>query len=749
LGGELLGIAGGEACINAVLSLPNGKLVIGGSFSGVHGMPRNNIARLNPDQNLDASFGIGLGVDGEVYDLALQSDGKIVLVGTFNAVNGLPASSVARLHPNGQLDTSFISRPVGTQGHGPTICAIQSDGRILIGGPFSSVHGVAQRWLARLKAGGALDTNFNANASMAGDNTHISGILLQPDGRILVMGNFVVANQNLIRLNPDGSLDTSFNVWLGGPGRGYTVNSVAIQSDGKLLMSYGYWPAVAITRMNPDGSQDRTFQFEPGDVNERVWNLEPQADGKILIKGAFTRVRGVQCPGIARLNSDGSLDTSFVSTEPWQPLGEQLAPALTPAWPSIGAVLPLPDGRVLISGSFSSINGVLRQGIARLNHDGTLDTGYLAQLPTNGMFGCHAMQSDGKVLFSGWLKKSDEIYQGVLGRLNVDGSQDTSFGGGWVDVANVNAISVQPDGSILIGGYFSEVNGVTRPSLARLNADGVVDAGFNPDKLDLGDDHGIAAVGVQSDGKTVVGGQIFESGQAWNIFRGIARYNLDSSLDTAFNSRTLVDGTVFTIIVQPDGKLVIGGDFESVNGVARPNLARLNPDGGLDTSFNPPPGPVQAIARQSDGQLIVVRDFTIARLDANGNPDASFHSSLNASGAYPGIYSIAMQNGQVLIGGSFSGVNGIPRTGIARLNAESIVCRITAGGQTPAGHFKMRLVGIVGAKYQIEAATDLCAWMPLCLVTNTQGQVEFADPAATTFPRRFYRAKLLTNGASP
>jgi len=213
----------------------------------------------------------------------------------------------------------------------------------------------------------------------------------------------------------------------------------------------------------------------------------------------------------------------------------------------------------------------------------------------------------------------------------IPGHVDTGFDPGSGADDDILTVAVQADGKVLIGGEFTTVEGAGRNRIARLNADGTLDTSFDPG---AGADDRVRTVAVQPDGKILIGGSFTAvDGVARNR---IARLNADGSLDTSFDPGTGADIAVRTMVVQTDGKVLIGGDFTTVNGVARSHIARLNADGSVDTSFNPGTGAsatVYAVAVQPDGQVLIGGNFTtvngvgrsrIARLNANGSLDTSF-----------------------------------------------------------------------------------------------------------------------------
>src|SRR5690606_36450331 len=144
---------------------------------------------------------------------------------------------------------------------------------------------------------------------------------------------------------------------------------------------------------------------------------------------------------------------------------------------------------------------------------------------------------------------------------------------------------IQADGKIIVGGDFTSFNGTIINRIARLNTDGTLDTDFNPG---TGFNYGVRSTVIQVDGKIIVGGG-FTSFNG-TIINRIARLNTDGTLDTDFNPGTGFSSGVYSTALQVDGKIIVGGDFTSFNGVSRGRIARLNTDGTLDTDFNPGTG---------------------------------------------------------------------------------------------------------------------------------------------------------------
>src|SRR6266568_4888280 len=278
----------------SLLEQPDGRVLIGGTFTAVNGTPRSHVASLNSDGSVDPSFDPGQGPDSLVLALARQPDEKVVIGGFFTGVSGNARHGIARLNPDGSLDMSFDPGS-GVEDNFPTALAVQPDGRIIIGGAFGSVSGVARHGIARLNSDGTLDTSFDPGT---GADFPIEAVALDTSNRILAGGDFSqfngVTRNGVVRLNPDGSLDNSFVATIGPYP---AIQALALQADGKLLVG-GYGVAFGgvvrrLARLNTDGSVD--LSFDPGSgftglpntYSTSVRALAVQADGRILVGGDF------------------------------------------------------------------------------------------------------------------------------------------------------------------------------------------------------------------------------------------------------------------------------------------------------------------------------------------------------------------------------------------------------------------------------------------------------------------------------
>ena len=329
---------------------------------------------------------------------------------------------------------------------------LQPDGRILIGGAFTTVGGVTRNRIARLNADGTLDTGFNPNA-----NGDVRGLMVQANGKILISGQFTavggVTHTRIARLNADGTLDTGFN-----PNVSDWIHSMAEQADGKILIGGEFWTVNGVThhylaRLNADGTLDNSFNPT---ISDWVRNTQLQADGKIVIGGEFWTVNGVARYYSARLNPNGTLDTGFNPN----------------ANNSVRSTAIQADGKILIGGDFTTVGGVVRNRIACLNGDGTLDTGFDPN--AGGSVRSMVQQVNGKLVIGGNFTTMGGVTRNRIARLNADGSLDTSFNPNASDW--IRSVALQADGKIVIGGFFFNVGGFSHNYVARLDNDAATQA---------------------------------------------------------------------------------------------------------------------------------------------------------------------------------------------------------------------------------------------------------------------------------
>ncbi len=365
-------------------------------------------------------------------------------------------------------------------------------------------------------------------------------------------------------------------------------------------------------------------------------------------------------------NSFGSVTSSLVVLTVNAATADSLA--TVPNYP-VRSMAVQPDRKILMSGLFSGVNGQTQAGIARLNSDGNLDTNFSAGLlgiPYSTGDPLVALQTDGKILLAGGISSVDGAPRNRLARLYPDGSLDAAFNPGADD--DIYAMTAQPDGKIVVGGNFTNLAGRMCNRIGRLNADGTLDTNFN-----AAADGPVYAIALQADGKILVGGNFTNLAGQWRT--NIGRFNADGTPDLGFNPGA--NGTVNAIAVLTNGSIAFGGDFTSLAGQPRNYIGRLDTNGAPDAAFNPGlDGPVESLAVQVDGRLLLGGTFTVvsgvsrtnlAQLNSDGSADATFNPNANNS-----VSCVAVQpDGKVIVAGSFDLLDGQPRQYIGRLNRYS------------------------------------------------------------------------------
>lgn len=363
---------GTNNAISAMALDQDGKALIVGTFTTFNGTSRNYVARLNTNGSLDPAFDPGTGPDDAVGSVAVQPDGKIVIGGNFSSYNGVARSRIARLNSDGTLDAGFVAS--ATTDQTVRCIALQADGKILIGGTFTNYDGTTANSIARLNADGSRDLSFDPGTGATGatiGNPNIYAVAVQPDGKIVLAGSFAqyngVARNAITRINSDGSLDPDFNPQdpdgIGGPnGR---VNCLALQPDGKILIggfftAYNNAPRRYVARLNSDGSLNYAFDPSPGPSNY-LECLAVQPDGSVVMGGTFTSYSGQTAYLLTRSLKNGEADPTFKTN-----LG------VTGPGPHIRCVAIQPDGNIVIGGYFSSYQGVPGSNIARVQGDEVL-----------------------------------------------------------------------------------------------------------------------------------------------------------------------------------------------------------------------------------------------------------------------------------------------------------------------------------------------------------------------------------------
>jgi uncharacterized delta-60 repeat protein len=590
------------------------------------------------------------------FAMAVQADNKLLL--------GIETGEFFRFNADGSRDASFqpqISKTVGG-------VAVQPDGKIIVSPE-----------LVRLDPDGSKDPGFTSALS---NEPLDNPVVVQSSGKIVVA---VTSAPYLKRLNTDGSIDATFLATLS-----TDVNSMLLLPNDALLVRFQQFdangnPTFTFQRLNADGSIDPAFHADP----RCEVAYAAQSNGKIL--AAFLD------PGpagyfLGRMNVDGTLDSSY----PIYSVGRTLD-----GFNPIFNVLVRPDGAI-VAQVLSSIKGLQS---FRFASNGVLDPAATTVFKIPAPVTKLSAQSDGKPLVSGDFNFVDHAKTGALVRLESKGDLDTTFhpplfdsltGGYDLAVQSSDFIlfsgfgmgsffRLTPDGSVdpnfsrfNLGWRFTVRNDDSIVTahfdniVRRLRPDGNGDFSFSATQVAFGGNQGdgVAAVALQPDGKIVVIGNGILNGGVHSapIKGGVARINPDGGLDStflppAFSSYSRLN----CVAIQADGKILLGGRLDSSLAPTRPNVIRLNSDGSIDNTFAAAADyTVSAIVVENTGTILIGGGFStvngqpaqgVARLKPDGQLDQSFHLETGGAAAYA---LNVLEDGRILAGGDFGLVASAP-----------------------------------------------------------------------------------------
>ena len=661
----------------------DGKIVVLGNWLQAEGSPAGPLVRyLAGGTQLDAAFVVNTrALVGQVQQVLPLASGELLRVSQYGfgmRLGNVTRSVLLRLNADGTPDASF---DVGTAANGGDYVHTvleQANGKLVVGGNFTTLSGRPAAGLVRLNPDGSLDTAFlTAAAAVQFDGFYgVQAIVQQPDGKLLVRGlGMYTAGQRhftICRLLPSGALDTTFD---DRAGRGTLVSDITVQPDGQVLAvlpfaslptadTLGGAPAGEPVRLEATGLRDASFQLAAGiHVPNR---LPPQvstdassplvrvhSDGRILLAGP------------KRLLANGSLDSSF-------------APDAT-VFPRIGFstwMQLLPTGQVLLAGGLRHCGGPgsPAQSVALLSATGTREAGFVSSLQAIGRINAVTRQPDGKLLVGGFFDELNGQARSNVARLNYDGSLDASFNPAFID-DEVATLTLRADGKLLLGGNFLRVGTGGRVGLARLLPAGGLDAAFAPVLTFTPATYSYEVLKVVARVLALPGGQVLATGRfGAGSSNNIVRFDgATGQVDASFRVPASLAGT---IAAAGDAALLPNGNVVAIvdprTGQTLPPLVALLPSGSPDPAFTPVASPgffghiLHTLAPDAAGRVYVggvmysseFGDGQFAeRLLPNGTLDPSFNSRYIGFGG-PGrpptvvVNKLLLQpNGRLLLGG--------------------------------------------------------------------------------------------------
>lgn len=519
--------------VNALVVQASGKIVVAGDFTDYNGTACSRIARLNPDGSLDASFATGGGFDNTVNALAIDASGRLVAGGGFANFAGTARKRVARLTADGALDTSFDpSATLGMQ----WCFTVATAGDTVYAGGFGSTTPANNNFLVRLAADGAVDTAFAANFPALGYGGSVSAIGINSAGRLLAVGNFggqagsvSASYSGAVGVEADGRALSGFTALVCTPGTVYAVQPTGTNQflvAGEFTHINGQRTSRLFARINADGSPDLTFNAGNDGANgDRVRAFAQQADGKIVLVGQFYSYNTQQRTHLARVLSDGTLDTTFNANGVLSFGGDARSVALQGS------------DKILVAG-LDSVGGYMRPFFRRLNSDGSIDSGFAGNTgfstETIGFVSEIQLDADGRIYLVGWF----DSYQGTacknIVRLTADGNLDPTFSSSSLAGSQILTLLQRPAGKLWIAGTLTP---------QEIAADGTLNPAFN-------------ASGAYVTRLLALGDSVIALGDLF-----LRRYLANGAEDTTFQTSGLGNLRLFSGATLPDGSLLLAGDI--------------------------------------------------------------------------------------------------------------------------------------------------------------------------------------------
>jgi len=588
------------------------------------------ITRIDVNNFLDENFTSEI-FNGAVKDVALQSDGKIIVAGNFTTYGTATAKKLVRLNTDGTLDPTFntgIGFQFGQFSQETTRLIknvkVQSDDKILVCGDIVKYQGVARNNVVRINPDGQLDESFNLDPKV----NYIEKIRLLPDGNILL-----ARSSELQKVSNNGTIDSNFLNFQTEVPNSISITEVVPVADGSIYVGgeiytnsgLGIVDRNYIVKLTKDGENDYSFyteKFTSTVGSSGIKSMYLQDDKKLVVTGSFSSFNSnYLLMGIVRINPDKTVDNSFVGRFPKQDT------------PLVNQVVPIQGNRLLFVGSFGIFNNETVTSLMKLDMNGNIDSSLKNICKGfDGTVSHIFPQNDGKFIVTGRFLAYNGISLYKIARINADGSLDTTFNvptRKFIEPQeNYQQIITLDDGKLLAvsGGsrYYNETQSLIGGSLVRLNQDGSFDESFiNNNSTYRGAWGNLNSVFVRND-KTIV----IPNARRYNDLPAIDGKILVLNEDGSFNR--LVDmppsvGTILRIEGLSDGKMIILSWINSTTN----KLMRLMPDFSVDTSFTADPSlaKITNFKLLPNGQIIAFSNLPATnkmyRLNENGSLNTS------------------------------------------------------------------------------------------------------------------------------
>jgi len=724
---------GPSGFVRSIAEQSDGKLVVGGHFTKVNGITVNYICRLNADGSVDETFNTGEGFNNSVLSIGLISDDSIFVGGIFTDFDGNAANYLVKLNSDGSYssDSANVEAvPLDSTVH---IVKITASDKVLAGGQFTGKI-KCYNDDGTEEAGFVIGNGF-AEPNNNPSNARVNDFALQDDGKILVAHwfkeyNDVPISVGLTRLNSDGTLDDSFHFFHGDT---KTISGIATSSGGSTLVTCtahalstgdiisvsasdsvpdidGYWeityvsddefsiPFSEVVTAGTTGTILKAEGFANSDTadwrNQAPQAIAVQSDGKIIVGGWFEEFDGNPQNYLVRLNDDGSFDGTFDVADKFLKVGDEKR---------IQDIYVDESNNIWLAHDLRIYDGNFSDGLTKIDSTGDfLEIDLITSVDRDGLSWenpwVHKIlqQDDGKIIVCGAESRQDG-FKGIR-RLNLDGSEDTTFGPVHVN-AMIRKADFQND-KIIIAGDFTQVHSRSCKYIARLNSDGSLDETFN---ITTGVDGTIYALKVLSNDKIWIGGGFSQFGDVPISYACKLTADGDLDLSPIFLN---INNIVHVIEEDADGKVLIGGQFEaspisisnvatSVGSTTEITLAsNHNLDSGAyvyieDSASEPPVDGIWEISNASGNSFTIDLDTVtvsnsggtfysyphnyLFRLNADDTVDTDFLVSTfnNSVGNSPRVSSLGIQDdGKIILGHWFEAYGVNQSKYLTRVNAD-------------------------------------------------------------------------------
>ncbi|MEQ8243076.1 T9SS type A sorting domain-containing protein [Fulvivirga sp.] len=598
----------------------NGKIIaLSSTFN-------NQITRLNQDGTTDNEFNTLNGPDSYgVYEseLKILSNDEIIISGLFTEFNGSPINNMVKLDANGNIDESFdFSNAFGDNYAYVNNIQEVSNGDLIISGSFEFIYGQTAKSIARINSDGSRDIDFVLPGPGANIFANEVTATLDSDENILVAGIEIGYQEySIIKLDNNGALNNSYSQKKANfhPSKGTIYAPViSINSSGDILFSslhthFDNHYSQGLSKLNASGEVYIDFNADiSGGIT--IYSSKVLTDGSIVISGQFTAIEDTPADFLLKLNSDGSPDYTFINNIEFSSLD---------SW--VETIEEDNSGNVLLGGGFSSFNNVNSGSLVRMSASGVLDNTYNAQILSNNLgqgVNDIIVLSNDKILIAGGIDNPNLPDKSSIIRLNGDGTIDNSFEFSLSENHYLNDIDLLPDGKIIYSGLIPADN---KGLFGKINSDGSLDDTFSV-TYDFTNIPINEIESVTETGMILVSTYQYDDNVAKLLqFEPTGTLNDDISVQT--------NGYDINVIYPLDAEnVLLGGQFQEMNNAKVDGFVKISLVGGVDSEYS-------------------------YEFEAIGNLSAT---------TIRGI--IELQNGNYLVHGGFSSIEGEGAYGIAKMN---------------------------------------------------------------------------------